>query len=173
MSLIYYIHLWFILQYLLVAHARLLSEDGTVFLPEELELHLRLKDQALRRLFREAHSELFTADYRWRMQARLSDGAVPCVRTNLPTTDTVSAADDCALVLHLQRRDRLRHQQIACPADVPERVVDVMNDGVFERADHQLTFTAVRGGAVGDFFREANGEADVDAEGGVADRRQT
>ena len=56
-------------------------EDGTIFLPEELELHLRLKDQALRRLFREAHGELFTADYWWRMQARLKDGAVPRVRT--------------------------------------------------------------------------------------------
>ena len=61
-------------------------EDGTVFLPEELELHLRLKDQALRRLFREAHGELFTADYWWRMQDRLRKGAVPRVRTYPRTT---------------------------------------------------------------------------------------
>jgi isocitrate dehydrogenase kinase/phosphatase len=56
-------------------------EDGTIFLPEELELHLRLKDQALRRLFREAHGELFRADYWWRMQERLRQGVVPRVRT--------------------------------------------------------------------------------------------
>ncbi|MDH3663649.1 MAG: bifunctional isocitrate dehydrogenase kinase/phosphatase [Alphaproteobacteria bacterium] len=56
-------------------------EEGTIFLPEELELHLRLKDQALRRLFREAHGELFTADYWWQMQERLQAGSVPRVRT--------------------------------------------------------------------------------------------
>jgi isocitrate dehydrogenase kinase/phosphatase len=56
-------------------------EEGTVFLPEELELHLRLPDRKLARLFHEAHGELLTADYWWRMQRRLEDGSVPRVRT--------------------------------------------------------------------------------------------
>jgi isocitrate dehydrogenase kinase/phosphatase len=56
-------------------------EEGTVFLPEELELHLRLPDRKLARLFHEAHGELLTADYWWRLQRRLEDGSVPRVRT--------------------------------------------------------------------------------------------
>lgn len=56
-------------------------EDGVIFLPEEMEAHLRLPDRRLRRLFREAHGELFTADYWTRMQGWLSEGRVPRVRT--------------------------------------------------------------------------------------------
>jgi len=56
-------------------------EDGVVFLPEELEAHLRLPDRDLRRLFREAHGELLTADYWTRMQHMLAEGRVPRVRT--------------------------------------------------------------------------------------------
>jgi isocitrate dehydrogenase kinase/phosphatase len=56
-------------------------EDGVVFVPDELELHLRLPGRALRRLFRAAHGELLTAAWWERMQARLRAGEVPRVRT--------------------------------------------------------------------------------------------
>lgn len=56
-------------------------EEGIIFLPEELEMHLRLPDRDLRRLFRAAHGELFTVDYWTRMQRWLREGRVPRVRT--------------------------------------------------------------------------------------------
>jgi len=56
-------------------------EDGEIFLPEELEAHLRLPDRRLRRLFREAHGELLTAPWWQRMQRWLEEGRVPKVRT--------------------------------------------------------------------------------------------
>ncbi|MEM6676934.1 MAG: isocitrate dehydrogenase kinase/phosphatase AceK regulatory subunit [Pseudomonadota bacterium] len=56
-------------------------EEGPVFLPEELEAHLRLPTRDLRRLFREAHGELLTVDYWTRMQRLLREGGVPRVRT--------------------------------------------------------------------------------------------
>ncbi len=56
-------------------------EEGPVFLPEELEAHLRLPDRALRRLFREAHGELLTQAWWERMQRLLAEGRVPRVRT--------------------------------------------------------------------------------------------
>ncbi|MEM7170845.1 MAG: isocitrate dehydrogenase kinase/phosphatase AceK regulatory subunit [Pseudomonadota bacterium] len=56
-------------------------EEGPIFLPEELEAHLRLPNRGLRRLFREAHGELLTLDYWVRMQKLLAQGRVPRVRT--------------------------------------------------------------------------------------------
>lgn len=56
-------------------------EDGVIFLPEELETHLRLPGRDLRRLFREAHGELLTPAYWERMQGWLREGRVPRVRT--------------------------------------------------------------------------------------------
>jgi isocitrate dehydrogenase kinase/phosphatase len=56
-------------------------EEGEIFLPEELELHLKLPTSGLRRLFREAHGELLTAAYWRRMQSWLKEGRVPRVRT--------------------------------------------------------------------------------------------
>ncbi|MEO1774147.1 MAG: isocitrate dehydrogenase kinase/phosphatase AceK regulatory subunit [Pseudomonadota bacterium] len=56
-------------------------EEGPIFLPEEMEAHLRLPTRPLRRLFREAHGELLTAEYWWRMQELLKTGGVPRVRT--------------------------------------------------------------------------------------------
>lgn len=56
-------------------------EAGDIFLPEELEMHLKLPTPALRRLFREAHGELLTAAYWRRMQSWLNEGRVPRVRT--------------------------------------------------------------------------------------------
>ncbi|MGF1500499.1 MAG: isocitrate dehydrogenase kinase/phosphatase AceK regulatory subunit [Paracoccaceae bacterium] len=56
-------------------------ETGPVFLPEELEMHLRLPTRPLRRLFREAHGEILTAAWWERMQGWLREGRVPKVRT--------------------------------------------------------------------------------------------
>ncbi|MEM8797415.1 MAG: isocitrate dehydrogenase kinase/phosphatase AceK regulatory subunit, partial [Pseudomonadota bacterium] len=56
-------------------------EDGVIFLPEEMEAHLRLPNKQLRRLFREAHGELLTVEYWERMQQWLREGRVPRVRT--------------------------------------------------------------------------------------------
>jgi len=56
-------------------------EEGPIFLPEEMEAHLRLPDRNLRRLFREAHGELLTVEYWTRMQRWLGEGKVPRVRT--------------------------------------------------------------------------------------------
>lgn len=67
--------------------------DGLVFLPEELELHLRLPGRALRRLFRAAHGELLTAGYWRRMQAWLREGRVPRVRT-YPRSAQLRIQDD-------------------------------------------------------------------------------
>ncbi|MEO0911763.1 MAG: isocitrate dehydrogenase kinase/phosphatase AceK regulatory subunit [Pseudomonadota bacterium] len=56
-------------------------ESGPVFLPEELETHLRLPGRGLRRLFREAHGELLTKGWWDRMKGWLAEGRVPRVRT--------------------------------------------------------------------------------------------
>lgn len=62
-------------------------EDGVVFLPEELEAHLRLPDRDLRRLFRAAHGELLTVEYWTRMQRLLREGGVPRIRTYPRSTE--------------------------------------------------------------------------------------
>ncbi|MBA4781870.1 MAG: bifunctional isocitrate dehydrogenase kinase/phosphatase [Rhizobiales bacterium] len=67
-------------------------EDGVIFLPEEMEAHLRLPTKALRRLFREAHGELLTVDYWKRMQDWLNEGRVPAVRT-YPRSTQLSLKD--------------------------------------------------------------------------------
>lgn len=67
-------------------------EDGVVFLPEELEAHLRLPTRDLRRLFREAHGELLTAEWWRRMQGWLDEGLVPRVRT-YPRDTQLDAAE--------------------------------------------------------------------------------
>jgi len=56
-------------------------ESGIVFLAEELEAHLKLPDQRLRRIFREKHGELLTVDYWTGMQRLLAEGQVPRVKT--------------------------------------------------------------------------------------------
>jgi isocitrate dehydrogenase kinase/phosphatase len=52
-------------------------EEGVIFLPEELETHLRIEDRSLRRIFRDSHGELLTMDYWTDMQSRLEQGQVP------------------------------------------------------------------------------------------------
>ncbi|MEM7507921.1 MAG: isocitrate dehydrogenase kinase/phosphatase AceK regulatory subunit [Pseudomonadota bacterium] len=74
-------------------------EEGVIFLPEELEAHLRLPDRDLRRLFREAHGELLTLDYWTRMQRLLAEGRVAKVRTypRAMQLDPGEARDDLSL----------------------------------------------------------------------------
>jgi len=78
-------------------------EDGIVFLPEEIEAHLRLPDKGLRRLFREAHGELLTLEYWTRMQRLLNDGYVPRVRTYPRTTQLTLVGAEGNLTLSPQR----------------------------------------------------------------------
>lgn len=56
-------------------------EDGTVFLPEEIELHLRLQDRRWRQAFREEHGDLLQIDFWEQRQAELAAGQVPRVST--------------------------------------------------------------------------------------------
>jgi len=54
--------------------------DGVVFLPEEVDIGLRLPGRALLELFREVHGDLLTPEY-WRsLQAQLRAGWVPGIR---------------------------------------------------------------------------------------------
>ena len=55
-------------------------EDGVVFLPEEIETGFRLRDRALRRLFRDVHGDLMTTGYWECLQDDLERGQVPGIR---------------------------------------------------------------------------------------------
>ncbi len=59
-------------------------ETGTIFLPEEMLVGLRIDDPELRRHFREANAELMSVDYWEGMQRAHSKGFVPKVRSYLP-----------------------------------------------------------------------------------------
>jgi isocitrate dehydrogenase kinase/phosphatase len=59
-------------------------ETGTIFLPEEMLVGLRIDDPELRRYFREANAELMSIDYWEGMQRAHSKGFVPKVRSYLP-----------------------------------------------------------------------------------------
>ena len=56
-------------------------EDGVVFLPEEVEVGLRVGNRALRRAFRAAHAELMTVEYWERLQQELRAGEIPGIHT--------------------------------------------------------------------------------------------
>ena len=56
-------------------------EDGVVFLPEEIELHLRINDRDLRRWFRQEHGDLLTTGFWLARQAELNSGQIPVVMT--------------------------------------------------------------------------------------------
>ena len=56
-------------------------EEGTIFLPEEIELHMRIEDPSLRRVFRSEHGEILKTDFWTDMQKRLEAGEVPRVST--------------------------------------------------------------------------------------------
>lgn len=52
-------------------------EDGVIFLPEEIEVGLRVLENGLRRPFRAHHGDLATVRYWERMQNALGEGRVP------------------------------------------------------------------------------------------------
>jgi isocitrate dehydrogenase kinase/phosphatase len=56
-------------------------EPGVVFLPEEIEAGLRVRNRALRRAFRAAHAELMTVEYWEALQQALRAGEVPGIHT--------------------------------------------------------------------------------------------
>jgi isocitrate dehydrogenase kinase/phosphatase len=55
-------------------------EGGVVFLPEEIEYGLQLKNETARRQFRRVNADLMTVDYWRRTQQRLLQGEVPELR---------------------------------------------------------------------------------------------
>ncbi len=55
-------------------------EEGTIFLPEEMMVGLRIEDRGLRRAFTEAHPDLMTVGYWEGMQRALNAGLLPKVR---------------------------------------------------------------------------------------------
>ena len=55
-------------------------EDGTIFLPEEIESGFRIHDRKLRRLFRDVHGDLLTTGYWEHLQHDLDRGRVPSIR---------------------------------------------------------------------------------------------
>jgi len=55
-------------------------EDGVVFLPEEIEVGLRIIDPDLRRLFRTVHGDLLEVEYWQRIQDELKNGNVPQIQ---------------------------------------------------------------------------------------------
>jgi isocitrate dehydrogenase kinase/phosphatase len=56
-------------------------EDGIIFLPEEIELHLRINDRHLRERFRAEHGDLLQTDFWLKRQVELRAGRVPHVST--------------------------------------------------------------------------------------------
>jgi isocitrate dehydrogenase kinase/phosphatase len=56
-------------------------ESGLVFLPEEIEVGLRVQSRALRKAFRSAHGELLTVEYWQSLQEALRAGEVPGIHT--------------------------------------------------------------------------------------------
>jgi isocitrate dehydrogenase kinase/phosphatase len=56
-------------------------EPGVVFLPEEIEAGLRVRNRTLRRAFRGAHADLMTVEYWEGLQQALRAGEVPGIHT--------------------------------------------------------------------------------------------
>jgi isocitrate dehydrogenase kinase/phosphatase len=56
-------------------------EPGVVFLPEEIEAGLRVRNRTLRRAFRAAHADLMTVEYWQGLQQALRAGEVPGIHT--------------------------------------------------------------------------------------------
>ena len=56
-------------------------EPGVIFLPEEIEAGLRVRDRTLRRAFRAAHAELMSVEYWEGLQQALRAGEVPGIHT--------------------------------------------------------------------------------------------
>jgi isocitrate dehydrogenase kinase/phosphatase len=56
-------------------------EPGVVFLPEEIEAGLRVRNRTLRRAFRAAHADLMSVEYWEELQQALRTGEVPGIHT--------------------------------------------------------------------------------------------
>jgi isocitrate dehydrogenase kinase/phosphatase len=56
-------------------------EPGVVFLPEEIEAGLRVRNRTLRRVFRSAHADLMTVEFWEELQQALRAGEVPGIHT--------------------------------------------------------------------------------------------
>ena len=69
-------------------------EEGEVFLPEEIEVGLRIEDRELSKYFRDVHGDLLTVEYWEGIQQTLKDGYVPA---------TSAYPEDCRLVRELDR----------------------------------------------------------------------
>lgn len=63
-------------------------EDGVVFLPEEMESGLMLKNREDRRMFVETHGDLMTTEYWENMQRKLKGGQVPPI-TIYPVSEKI------------------------------------------------------------------------------------
>ena len=61
-------------------------EDGHIFLPEEIEVGLRIHDRALKRLFCDVHADLLTVSYWENMQKLLLNNELPPFRAYPETT---------------------------------------------------------------------------------------
>ncbi len=55
-------------------------EDGVIFLPEEIEAGLCIRDREQRQMFREYHGDLLTAGYWENLQYELSQNQVPAIK---------------------------------------------------------------------------------------------
>ena len=56
-------------------------EPGVIFLPEEIEAGLRVRNRTLRRAFRAAHADLMSVEYWESLQQALGAGEVPGIHT--------------------------------------------------------------------------------------------
>jgi isocitrate dehydrogenase kinase/phosphatase len=56
-------------------------EEGVVFLPEELEYGMQLKNELARRSFRKENADLLSVHYWQDIQRKLKNGEVPAITT--------------------------------------------------------------------------------------------
>jgi len=55
-------------------------EDGVIFLPEEIEAGLCIRDREQRMLFRQMHGDLYTTEYWEQLQQELAQNKVPAIK---------------------------------------------------------------------------------------------
>jgi isocitrate dehydrogenase kinase/phosphatase len=75
-------------------------EEGTIFLPEEMMVGLRIDDRELRRAFQQAHPELMSVEYWEGMQRALREGKLPKVRA-YPVSRRIDRSASPATSVHL------------------------------------------------------------------------
>ena len=69
-------------------------EDGVIFLPEEVEVGLRIRSRSLVRHFRQVHADLLSVDYWEAIQDDLLGGKVPRISVY---------PEECRLVRQIDR----------------------------------------------------------------------